>query len=135
MTQDTAARVASYWNDIADKFDSIYSGRKNPVARALDRWLRRDMFERFDWVMRKAGDVSKATVCDIGCGSGRGGGYFRILPYKVTRNLMQRCNADGRPVIFYSTSLGIRPWPAAGASHQIQGISPLYQLAAHGRAI
>jgi polysaccharide deacetylase family protein (PEP-CTERM system associated) len=34
-----------------------------------------------------------------------GGGYFRILPYTVTRHLMHRCNAEGRPVVFY-----VHPW-------------------------
>ena len=34
-----------------------------------------------------------------------GGGYFRILPYAVTRHLMQRCNSEGRPVVFY-----VHPW-------------------------
>lgn len=71
MTQDTAQRVATYWNDVAGKFDTIYSGRKSPLARALDRWLRRDMFERFDWVVGMAGDVRNSRICDIGCGSGR----------------------------------------------------------------
>ncbi len=34
-----------------------------------------------------------------------GGGYFRLLPYKLTKFLMQKCNEQGRPVIFY-----IHPW-------------------------
>lgn len=34
-----------------------------------------------------------------------GGGYFRLYPYPVTRALMRRCNAQGRPVIFY-----LHPW-------------------------
>jgi len=34
-----------------------------------------------------------------------GGGYFRLLPYAVTRGLMRRCNAQKRPVIFY-----LHPW-------------------------
>ena len=34
-----------------------------------------------------------------------GGGYFRLLPYSVSRALMRRCNAQGRPVIFY-----VHPW-------------------------
>ena len=71
MPQDTAQKVAAYWNGVAGKFDTIYSGRKNPVARALDNWLRRDMFERFDWVMGMAGDVRDSRICDVGCGSGR----------------------------------------------------------------
>jgi len=69
-TQDL--KVAQYWNDIAQDFDAIYTGQnKSAFARALDQWLRRDIYERFDWVMRKSGDVTGKTICDIGCGSGR----------------------------------------------------------------
>jgi polysaccharide deacetylase family protein (PEP-CTERM system associated) len=34
-----------------------------------------------------------------------GGGYFRLLPFFLTRLLMRRCNQQGRPVIFY-----LHPW-------------------------
>ncbi len=34
-----------------------------------------------------------------------GGAYFRIFPYQITRKLIERCNQQGRPVIFY-----IHPW-------------------------
>jgi polysaccharide deacetylase family protein (PEP-CTERM system associated) len=34
-----------------------------------------------------------------------GGGYFRVLPYFVTRYLIRQCNRQGRPVIFY-----VHPW-------------------------
>jgi cyclopropane fatty-acyl-phospholipid synthase-like methyltransferase len=69
-TQDI--KVAQYWNDIAQDFDAIYTGQnKSAFSRALDQWLRRDIYERFDWVMRKSGDVTGKTICDIGCGSGR----------------------------------------------------------------
>jgi 2-polyprenyl-3-methyl-5-hydroxy-6-metoxy-1,4-benzoquinol methylase len=70
-TTDEAQQVAEYWNRIATDFDAIYTGKKNPIARGLDRWLRRDIYQRFDWVMRQAGDVRGMKVCDIGCGSGR----------------------------------------------------------------
>jgi SAM-dependent methyltransferase len=71
MIRNEATQIAEYWDRIAPAFDSIYTGQKNPVARALDKWLRRDMYERFDWVMERAGDVRGSGVCDIGCGSGR----------------------------------------------------------------
>ena len=71
MKKDTASQVAQFWNDIAQDFDAIYTGKKNPVARIADQWFRRDIFERFDWVMKQAGDLQGKTVCDIGCGSGR----------------------------------------------------------------
>ena len=40
--------------------------------------------------------------CRVPCS---GGGYFRIFPYSVTRRLVQRCNSEGRPVVFY-----VHPW-------------------------
>ena len=71
MVRDEARQIAEYWDRIAPEFDSIYTGNKNPVARGLDKWLRRDMYERFNWVMRRAGDCRGQTICDVGCGSGR----------------------------------------------------------------
>lgn len=71
MAQDEARLIAEYWDKIAPEFDTIYTGKKNPIARTLDHWLRRDMYERFDWVMRRAGDCRGQTICDVGCGSGR----------------------------------------------------------------
>ena len=64
-------QVAQYWNDIAGQFDAIYTGQKSGVGRALDRYLRKDIYQRFDWVMETCGDVRGKTICDIGCGSGR----------------------------------------------------------------
>jgi 2-polyprenyl-3-methyl-5-hydroxy-6-metoxy-1,4-benzoquinol methylase len=64
-------QVAEYWDRIAAEFDSIYSGKRSPLGRHLDLWLRKDMYQRFDWVMRKADELRPATVCDVGCGSGR----------------------------------------------------------------
>src|SRR5580658_2763627 len=71
MKQDNMPQVARFWNNIADDFDAIYTGKKGVVGRALDRYLRKDIYQRFDWVMEKTGDVKGKTICDIGCGSGR----------------------------------------------------------------
>jgi ubiquinone/menaquinone biosynthesis C-methylase UbiE len=71
MKRDTMPQVARYWNDVAHAFDAIYSGKKSPIGRALDRWLRKDIFQRFDWVMERSGDVRGLNICDVGCGSGR----------------------------------------------------------------
>ena len=68
---DETRQIADYWDAIAPEFDAIYTGKKNFVSRGLDRILRRDMYQRFEWVMRKADELRPATVCDIGCGSGR----------------------------------------------------------------
>jgi len=71
MSVDEARQIADYWDRIAPQFDAIYSGKKSRFARMLDRVFRRDMYQRFDWVLRKSNDVRNQTVCDVGCGSGR----------------------------------------------------------------
>jgi SAM-dependent methyltransferase len=72
MKKDTMPQVARFWNNIAAEFDTIYSGQgKNAFSRFLDRYFRADIYQRFEWTMRKSGDVRGLRVCDIGCGSGR----------------------------------------------------------------
>lgn len=71
VKRDNITQVAQFWNQSATDFDDIYSGRKGTLGRVLDRWFRKDMFQRFDWVMKAAGDIRGKTVCDVGCGSGR----------------------------------------------------------------
>lgn len=71
MKKDTMPIVARFWNDIAQDFDTIYTGKKNPISRAMDKWLRADIYQRFDWVMERSGDVNGLKICDVGCGSGR----------------------------------------------------------------
>jgi polysaccharide deacetylase family protein (PEP-CTERM system associated) len=46
-----------------------------------------------------------------------GGGYFRLYPYALTRWLMERCNQQGRPVIFY-----LHPWEADPWQPQVEGM-------------
>jgi SAM-dependent methyltransferase len=89
-------KVAQYWNDVAQDFDAIYTGQnKSSFARTLDRWLRKDIYGRFDWVMRKSGDVNGKTICDIGCGSGRfvaslaKGGASRVLGVDVAPEMLK----------------------------------------------
>ncbi|HYL34761.1 MAG TPA: methyltransferase domain-containing protein [Bryobacteraceae bacterium] len=68
VQKDNMPRVARYWNDTAEEFERIYTGRKSRIGRWLDRW---DIYQRFDWVMDRAGDVRGLRICDIGCGTGR----------------------------------------------------------------
>ena len=68
---DTMPLVQRFWNKSADKFDAIYTGEKSAIHRRLDRVFRKDMYDRFDWVMRHSECLEGKTICDIGCGSGR----------------------------------------------------------------
>jgi polysaccharide deacetylase family protein (PEP-CTERM system associated) len=47
-----------------------------------------------------------------------GGGYFRLYPYALTRGLMRRCHAQGRPVVFY-----LHPWEADPDQPRVKGMA------------
>ena len=71
MPDSETNKVLAYWDRTATSFDAIYTGKKPGWARFLDKSLRRDMYQRFDWVMKNSGDLKGKTVCDLGCGTGR----------------------------------------------------------------
>lgn len=71
MSNLNTDEVLAYWDREASSFDSIYTGAKPQWARSLDRILRRDMYQRFEWVLQHSGDLTGKSVCDLGCGSGR----------------------------------------------------------------
>ena len=93
---DTMPQVRRFWNDIAQDFDAIYTGKgKSGFSRTLDRVFRKDIYQRFDWVMRKTGDVRGKAICDIGCGSGRfiaefaKNGATRVVGVDVAPNMLK----------------------------------------------
>lgn len=43
-----------------------------------------------------------------------GGGYFRLFPYAYTKFCMKRCNAEGRPAVFY-----LHPWEVDAAQPRV----------------
>lgn len=85
MTTGQPPQAVEYWKKQAESFDAIYSGQKSGFGRFLDKWLRKDIYDRFAWVMQNSGDLSGKTVCDLGCGTGRylvpfaQGGATRVL--------------------------------------------------------
>jgi len=108
MTRDSMPQVARFWNRTAGEFDAIYSGAgKSALARFLDGFFRSDIYQRFDWVMQRSGDISGKTICDVGCGSGRfvaefaqrGAGCVTGLDIapemlKLARSLVERADVD-----------------------------------------
>jgi 2-polyprenyl-3-methyl-5-hydroxy-6-metoxy-1,4-benzoquinol methylase len=71
MKIEARHQATPFWNSAAEEFDSIYTGTgKNAWSRFLDRVFRKDIYQRFDWVMDKCGDLRGKTACDIGCGPG-----------------------------------------------------------------
>ena len=59
MKQDNMPQVATFWNNIAHDFDAIYSGRiRLGLAVRSTAPLRKDIYQRFDWVMERSGNVN-----------------------------------------------------------------------------
>lgn len=99
MPIENADKVLEYWNRAASSFDGIYSGEKPAWARFLDRCLRRDMYQRFEWVLRNSGDVQGKSVCDLGCGTGRyvvayaQSGARRVVGIDGAPNMVRRASS------------------------------------------
>ena len=99
MSDSTTNKVLAYWDRTASSFDAIYTGKKPGWARFLDKSLRRDMYQRFDWVMKNSGDLNGKSVCDLGCGTGRyvvayaQSGARRVLGIDGAPNMVQQASA------------------------------------------
>lgn len=59
-----------YWNREAPRFHAIYTHAKSAPLNALDRFFRRDMYERYLFTLDRAEPVKGRTFLDVGCGSG-----------------------------------------------------------------
>jgi SAM-dependent methyltransferase len=92
-------KVLAYWDRAASSFDAIYTGEKSWGARLLDRLLRRDMYQRFDWVLRNSGDLKGKSICDLGCGTGR---YVIAYARSGARRVL---GIDGAPNMVREASL------------------------------
>jgi len=62
-----------YWDSIVQDFDAIYTGKdRSSLGVALDRWLRKDIYDRVIESVRQINELgSDQKVLDVGCGTGR----------------------------------------------------------------
>lgn len=67
-----AEDVKQYFTRQAGQWDSLY--RENDIVwTAINRTLRRAVYDRLAFTLAECGDLGDRTVLDVGCGSGR---YF-----------------------------------------------------------
>ena len=62
--------IRDYWKAQVDRLNAIYSGKKPRFARWMDQVFRKDMFQRFDYVMENAAPFEGRVFFDLGCGTG-----------------------------------------------------------------
>jgi len=60
----------AYWDDFAQRYTKIYTGKKSGLNRWADHLLRRNLSQRFKLTFRLLDDLSGKTVLDVGCGPG-----------------------------------------------------------------
>ena len=61
----------NYWHKEVESFDSIYSHKKSGFKNFLDKKLRWDMYERFNYTMNNSEPIENKMILDVGCGTGR----------------------------------------------------------------
>lgn len=60
----------TYFEHVPRQWDAIYS-HENRLMYAFNRLLRKGIFERHELTFRKCGEITGASVLDLGCGTGR----------------------------------------------------------------
>jgi polysaccharide deacetylase family protein (PEP-CTERM system associated) len=91
--------------DIMAKNGIRYDSSVFPVGFHPDYGIRNaplGAYQATDAIVELPVSCAQVLGCRLPCG---GGGYFRIFPYAVTHRLVERCNSEGRPVVFY-----VHPW-------------------------
>ena len=69
---EAAERVREYFTRSAVGFDSLYSEEKiSPFMRLLNRYFRRDIYERYLRSLEHVRRYRLESILDVGCGSGR----------------------------------------------------------------
>jgi ubiquinone/menaquinone biosynthesis C-methylase UbiE len=69
-TESGSKQVKTYFNRVPKEWDSLYS-HENKLGYAINKWLRKGLFERYRLTFENCGDIAGAKVLDIGCGTGR----------------------------------------------------------------
>jgi SAM-dependent methyltransferase len=59
-----------YFDKVPGQWDALYS-HENWLKYYLNKWLRKALFLRYQMTFENCGDLTGATVLDIGCGTGR----------------------------------------------------------------
>lgn len=71
FTSHEPDRVARYFDQHAEDFDTIYGGRNSRLRRLRDKLSRGTVVQRLTFVDELASKLPPGRVIDVGCGSGR----------------------------------------------------------------
>ncbi|MCI0708300.1 MAG: methyltransferase domain-containing protein [Ignavibacteriae bacterium] len=87
----------TYWDSEADSFQKIYSHEKSPLSVWLDKFFRKDMYERFLFTLEHSAPIENRTFLDVGCGNGLYAVEFALRGAKhvtgidIAKNMLELC--------------------------------------------
>ena len=67
---DEARGTMRYFDSVPRQWDAFYS-HENKLMYMINKILRKGLYERYKFTFDQCGDLSAATVLDVGCGTGR----------------------------------------------------------------
>jgi SAM-dependent methyltransferase len=108
------ARQQNYWDRTSRKFDSIYSHDKSRLANWLDGIFRWDMYERFDYTMKRSEPIEGRSFLDVGCGTGRYAleladkGARKVVGLDIADEMVKTCEDRARAVGLANRTLFVR---------------------------
>jgi 2-polyprenyl-3-methyl-5-hydroxy-6-metoxy-1,4-benzoquinol methylase len=99
---DELQKQKTYWNREVESFDAIYSHRKGLLGNLMDRFVRWDMYKRFEFTMANSEPIKDCTFLDVGCGTGRYSlEYARqearfVVGLDISENMVDTCKKRAR---------------------------------------
>jgi cyclopropane fatty-acyl-phospholipid synthase-like methyltransferase len=102
VNQTELSRQQAYWDGEVAGLDSVYSRQKGKLGIALDSVFRRDMFQRFEFTMKRAEPILGRSFLDVGCGTGRYSielarrGARAVVGLDIAENMIDVCREVAR---------------------------------------
>jgi len=87
----------TYWDSEADAFQRIYSHEKSSFSIWLDKFFRKDMYDRFVFTLEQSAPIAGKTFLDVGCGNGLYAVEFalrgarKVIGIDIANNMLQLC--------------------------------------------
>ncbi|HEY4613660.1 MAG TPA: class I SAM-dependent methyltransferase [Bacteroidota bacterium] len=87
----------AYWDSEADSFQKIYSHEKSRFSIWLDKFFRKDMYDRFLFTLEQCVPIEQRTFLDVGCGNGLYSvelalrGAKRVTGVDIAGNMLELC--------------------------------------------
>ena len=71
-------RTSQFFHQYSKRFNEIYGNENNFLNKLINKYFRKSMRLRFEYVFRNSNDFNNSSVLDVGCGCGAFLEYFNM---------------------------------------------------------